>query len=78
MLSKLLKKDFHATRRFFIPLMLGFILCSILCKILMEITFFSPIMGLSEILDLYIHALFRSVCHLYCRILYPDLCISCL
>lgn len=50
MLSKLLKKDFRATRRFFIPLMLGFVVFSILCKILIEVTFFSPVMAQNEIL----------------------------
>ena len=52
MLSKLLKKDFQATRRFFIPLILGFVVCSILCKILMEVTFFSPVMAQNEILQI--------------------------
>lgn len=51
MLSKLLKKDFQATRRFFLPLILGFVGFSILCKILMEVTFFSPAMAQNDFLQ---------------------------
>lgn len=41
MLSKLLKKDLQATARTFLPLMLGFVLVSILAKILFEVVFAS-------------------------------------
>lgn len=37
MLTKLLKKDFQATSRCFLPLIIGFIILSILCKILFEV-----------------------------------------
>lgn len=36
MLTKLLKKDFRATSRNYLPLMIGFIILSILCKVLLE------------------------------------------
>lgn len=41
MLTKLLKKDFQATTRCFIPLIVGFVFLTILCKILLEICLIS-------------------------------------
>lgn len=37
MLTKLLKKDFQATSRYFIPLIIGFIVISTFCKIFFEV-----------------------------------------
>lgn len=45
MLKKLLKKDFQATARSFLPLILGFVVTSILAKILFEVGIMSPILN---------------------------------
>lgn len=43
MLGKLLKKDFRATARTFLPLILGFVAVSILAKVLFEVGFLSKL-----------------------------------
>ena len=45
MLKKLLKKDFRATARTFLPMILGFVIASVLAKILFEAGIMSPILN---------------------------------
>ena len=51
MLTKLLKKDFQATARTFLPMILGFVIVSILAKILFEVGIMSTLYNDSYVSD---------------------------
>lgn len=54
MLTKMLKKDFQATARYFIPLIIGFMILSVVCKILFEIRISSAFQENERILPIII------------------------
>lgn len=70
MLKKLLKKDFQATARTFLPMILGFVIVSVLAKILFEVGIMSTILNDSYVSDTNEFMIVSSVIFLLLYIIY--------